>query len=178
MLFPLSFWIFILWHVCCYYYTRNMTDTIKILTFLLFDECWNLYFVEEYYYFSKILIYAGPLLVCIKYLASSWFACSVSPSFICYQCCIDHLLCMVGVFRLSGTTDYCHFCYHWRQNFAIGTEVLIFELMFLYRTGTCFRAMVTTWTFQYNMKSTKWSLDTIWIGGGPVNRLTTPVGCL
>ena len=31
--------------------------------------------------------------------------------FLLKKCCIDHLLCMVGVFRLSGTTDYCHFRY-------------------------------------------------------------------
>ena len=47
------------------------------------------------------------------------------------KCCIDHLLCMDDVFRLSGTTDYCNFCYRWRQILAIGTEVLIFELVFL-----------------------------------------------
>ena len=63
-------------------------------------------------------------------------------SYFCNKCCIDHLLCMVGVFRLSGTTDYCNFCYHWRQNLAMGTEVLIFELQFFYGRGTCFTAMV------------------------------------
>ena len=76
-------------------------------------------------------------------------------SFFCIKCCIVHLLCVVSVFRLSEATDYCNVCYHWRQNFAIGTEVLIFKLVFLYGRGTCFRAMVTTWTFQYNIKSVK-----------------------
>ena len=33
-------------------------------------------------------------------------------AYFCKQkCCIDHMLCMVDVFRLSGTTDYCNFCY-------------------------------------------------------------------
>ena len=46
------------------------------------------------------------------------------------KCCIDHLLCMVDVFRLSGTTDYSNFCYRWRQILAIWTEALIFQLVF------------------------------------------------
>ena len=52
-------------------------------------------------------------------------------SYFCNKCCIDYLLCMVDVFRLSGTTDYCNFCYHWRQTLAIGTEVLIFFFLLL-----------------------------------------------
>ena len=99
---------------------------------------------------------------CFLYVLTIYFMTCIH--IFCNKCCTDNLLCMVGVFRLSGTTDYCNFCYHWRQTLAIGTEGLIFELVFLYGRGTCLRAIVTVWAFKYNIKFTKYSLDTIWIG--------------
>ena len=63
-------------------------------------------------------------------LSFGYLFCDTYSYFFVQKCFIDHLLCMVDLFRLSGTTDYCNLCYRWRQILAIGTEVLIFELVF------------------------------------------------
>ena len=60
--------------------------------------------------------------------------------FVKKKCCIDHLLCMVDLFQLSGTTDYCNFCYRWRQIVAIGTEVLIFWACTFVRERNMFKS--------------------------------------
>ena len=127
MLFPLRFG-YLFYDTCvviiicesCIKYDRNNSDADFATSW------WMLKFVfcrRILYIFFITLIYAAPLFVCIKYLESTWFTCSVSPSYFCNKCCIDHLLCMMGVFRPSGTTDYCNFCHHWRQNLAIWTDV-------------------------------------------------------
>ena len=44
-------------------------------------------------------------------LSFGYLFCDTYSYFFVKKCCIDHLLCMVDVFRLSGITDYCNFCY-------------------------------------------------------------------
>ena len=85
MLFPLCFgylfydtFVVIILCESCIKYCWHNSDT-DISTFW-----WMLKFVicrRILYFFLKTLIYAAPSLMYIKYLASTWLACCVSPSY-------------------------------------------------------------------------------------------------